>query len=336
MSNLTKDFKNKISLKEFEVVNTSSSANVSNYSKNRFDPVKAEKELKIEVQSLSDNELEFDMVGFDTSVPNAIRRILLSEVPSMAIEKVHLYQNTSIMQDEVLAHRLGLIPLSADPRLFEWKAADAEDEGEAHDTLQYQLQVRCRNDRAAGEMVDSNVYTSHMKWLPMGEQAEWLTEKDVLPTESDILINKMRPGHEMDMKLYAVKGIGRDHAKFSPVATAFYRLMPSIKIIKDVEGEAASRLQKCFSPGVIELEPGDSGKKKAVVVDERLDSCSRNVYRYEDLKECVELEKIKDHFIFRVESVGAVPPQDLVGMACDVLAEKCDDFLKELESTDDT
>ena len=43
-------------------------------------------------------DLEFDLVGVDPSLPNAIRRILLSDVPSMAIEKVHLYNNTSIIQ----------------------------------------------------------------------------------------------------------------------------------------------------------------------------------------------------------------------------------------------
>lgn len=43
------------------------------------------------------------------------------QVPSMAIEKVHIYNNTSLLQDEVLAHRLGLIPLRADPRNFEYK-----------------------------------------------------------------------------------------------------------------------------------------------------------------------------------------------------------------------
>jgi DNA-directed RNA polymerase alpha subunit len=39
----------------------------------------------------------------------------------MAIEKVFVYNNTSLLQDEVLAHRLGLIPLKADPRLFEYR-----------------------------------------------------------------------------------------------------------------------------------------------------------------------------------------------------------------------
>ena len=61
----------------------------------------------------------FDMIGIDASLANAFRRIMLSEVPTMAIELVYISNNTSIIQDEVLAHRLGLIPINADPRLFE-------------------------------------------------------------------------------------------------------------------------------------------------------------------------------------------------------------------------
>ena len=150
-----------------------------------------------------------------------------------------------------------------------------------------------------------------------------------------------------------LQGTGRDHAKFSPVSTAFYRLLPSITITRPVLGEAALRLQKCFSPGVIELEDGPGGSKHAVVKNERLgqlvivkdyadnnstpriDSCSRNVYRYDDLKESVSLDKVKDHFIFTVESVGANTPQDLVSMAWDVIIEKCDHFIGELQDSEE-
>lgn len=45
--------------------------------------------------------MEFDMVGIDASIANAFRRILLAEVPTMAIEKIHIYNNTTIIQDEV-------------------------------------------------------------------------------------------------------------------------------------------------------------------------------------------------------------------------------------------
>lgn len=65
--------------------------------------------------------MEFDIVGVDPAVPNAFRRILLSDIPTMAFDRVFMFNNTSIIQDEVLAHRLGLIPLKADPRLFEFR-----------------------------------------------------------------------------------------------------------------------------------------------------------------------------------------------------------------------
>jgi DNA-directed RNA polymerase I and III subunit RPAC1 len=42
----------------------------------------------------------------------------------MAIEKVYIFNNTGVMQDEVLSHRIGLLPIKADPRLFEFKTTE--------------------------------------------------------------------------------------------------------------------------------------------------------------------------------------------------------------------
>ncbi|KAJ8308704.1 hypothetical protein KUTeg_013578 [Tegillarca granosa] len=214
---------------------------------------KFEENFRIDIIRMTDDELEFDMVGVDAAIANAFRRILLSEVPTMAIEKVFIYNNTSIIQDEVLAHRLGLIPIKADPSLKK----------------------------------------------------------------------------EIDIKLHCVKGIGRDHAKFSPVATASYRLLPEITILRPVTGEMAERLQKCFSPGVIELE-NVNGKKQAVVKHARKDTCSREVFRHDDLKDLVKLSRIRDHFIFSVESTGILQTDVLVSEAIKVLMGKCRTFLSEL------
>jgi DNA-directed RNA polymerases I and III subunit RPAC1 len=67
---------------------------------------------------LDDEEIVFDLVGAEPPLANALRRILIAEIPTIAIEKVNMWQNTSIIPDENLAHRVGLIPIKADPRLF--------------------------------------------------------------------------------------------------------------------------------------------------------------------------------------------------------------------------
>lgn len=164
--------------------------------------------------------LEFDMICMPGPIANSLRRIMLSEVPSMAIEKVLVYNNTSIIQDEVLAHRLGLVPLKADPRLFEYRLSD-EGEGTENDTLEFELKYKCTRKDAQVFEKNYGVYSNQLKWLPKGRQSSMFREANIGPTEGDILLAKMKPGHELDLKVIAVKGIGKDHAKFSPVATAW-------------------------------------------------------------------------------------------------------------------
>ena len=75
----------------------------------------------MDVHRLDELEMEFDLVGVDAAIANAFRRILIAEVPTMAIETVYVFNNTSVIHDEVLSHRLGLIPIKADPGRFGWQ-----------------------------------------------------------------------------------------------------------------------------------------------------------------------------------------------------------------------
>lgn len=77
----------------------------------------------IRIKKLDAEEIVFDLIGAEPPLANALRRILIAEIPTMAIEKVELWQNTSIIPDENLAHRLGLVPLAVDPRHFEFRAS---------------------------------------------------------------------------------------------------------------------------------------------------------------------------------------------------------------------
>lgn len=85
------------------------------------------------------------------------------------------------------------------------------------------------------------------------------------------------------------------------LAIATYRLLPHIELLKPVTGKNADLLKGCFSPGVIEIveQKTASGEtvREARVKSARYDYCSRNVFRYPELKDCVKLTRIPDHFI---------------------------------------
>ena len=62
----------------------------------------------------------FDLIGAEPPLANALRRIMIAEIPTIAIHNVTMWQNTSIIPDENLAHRVGLIPIMADAAEFEY------------------------------------------------------------------------------------------------------------------------------------------------------------------------------------------------------------------------
>jgi DNA-directed RNA polymerases I and III subunit RPAC1 len=91
-----------------------------------FSLARFKQSLRVEVKRLSERSIEFDLVGVDASVANAIRRALIAEVPTICIENVYVWNNTSVIQDEVLAHRLGMVPLNVDPDWFEYRNSGAQ------------------------------------------------------------------------------------------------------------------------------------------------------------------------------------------------------------------
>jgi len=286
-------------------------------------------------------ELEIDLIGLWPAIANAYRRIMLAEVPTMAIEHCFIYNNTSVIQDEMLAHRLGLIPIRADPTKFKWKPKNLGPENSATEhSIVFSLKAKChpsnnsdpdKTGRREDLFLDYKIFSGHLKWEPLrGQDTQFRGRNEIRPVHRKVLIAKLSDRQEIDMKLHAIKGIGRDHAKFSPVATASYRLLPEIRLISKITGTNAIKLQKSFADGVIALEGKD---KVAKVVNARIDSGSRNVFRYPDLKDKVTYDLIKDHFIFKIESTGCMPALDILLQSCDILEYKCEYFLRELQTS---
>ncbi|KJH53420.1 RNA polymerase Rpb3/Rpb11 dimerization domain protein [Dictyocaulus viviparus] len=200
-------------------------------------PVTSKNEIKLEEERVlnivfvneADNgmSLDFDLINVEAPIANTLRRILLAEVPSMAIEKVYLYQNTSVIQV------IGVNEHGVD--------CEEEPKPDSSRTVVFNINVTCTRNRDAPSTAtephnlyhQSSVYSKSFKWVPCGDQL-------------------------------------------------------------------------C------------SDDKVAVVADARRDTCSRNVFRHSDLSSVVELGRKKNHFIFNVESTGALKSAELVIEACKI------------------
>ncbi|KAH6562857.1 hypothetical protein BASA83_008904 [Batrachochytrium salamandrivorans] len=287
------------------------------------------KNFDIIIDYLSKDTMEFDIIGVDASISNALRRILIGEVATMAIENVYIMNNTGVMHDEILAQRLGLIPINADPRLFDFREG-ADDPPTDLNTLVFRLKVKCtRNPHASAseinptnKYIDSEVLSRHLVWEPQGDQVEKFQDNGIRPYYDEILITKLRPGQEIEAELHCQKGIGKEHAKWSPVATASYRLLPEIQILKPITGEDAEKFKKCFPEGTVKVVMKD-GVKHAEIANPRKDTASREVLRHAEFIDKVLLTRVRDHFIFSIESTGALAPQLLFQEASQILIEKC-------------
>jgi len=71
--------------------------------------------MEIKILNETEDRIEFEISETNVALMNALRRIIISEIPVLAIDEVHIYENSSCLDNEVLAHRLGLIPIRTVP-----------------------------------------------------------------------------------------------------------------------------------------------------------------------------------------------------------------------------
>jgi DNA-directed RNA polymerase I and III subunit RPAC1 len=274
----------------------------------------------IEIKSKTEEELVFDIKGVDPTIVNTLRRIMIAEVPTMAIETVIINQNTSVIPDEVLAHRLGLIPILADANDFIEKKP--EEDFNDRNSMKFSLKVKCFTDKN-GKIINENIFSKDLIFVPQGQQEQKFYNNQnkkysIGLVHDDILINKLIPGMEIDLECYCVKGIGRVHAKWSPVCTAYYRLINKIKILEEINGDDAEELKQLCPKGVFVINK----KGNAEIGNVRDCTSCRECIRQEKFKNLIELGKVADHYEFHIESVGMYKPESIFFRAIDVLKEK--------------
>ncbi|CDR95474.1 DNA-directed RNA polymerase II, putative [Babesia bigemina] len=101
----------------------------------------------IDIVSLTSSKMVFILLNADVATANAMRRIMLSEIPTLAIEVVTILENTSVLHDEYLAHRLGLLPIdSRNARSFEYRDKCNCSDKCSRCTVEYSLDVKCQGE----------------------------------------------------------------------------------------------------------------------------------------------------------------------------------------------
>lgn len=324
----------------------------------------------IEIIENTPNKVVFDLINAPAAYANALRRTLLSEVPSIAFEVVSILDNNGAMPDELLSHRIGLVPLNTHPGILRWLSEhivfDEErlsenvfDESRKAEFLLFGLHVKggygpvpdYSNITAADEgklpplylggtdpseredpyNISSEVLSKYFVWMPYPGQDELFKESleqqygintDIpLPGVlfDEIPLTKIVPGQTIHLYCRAVKGIGSDHAKFQPVSTAFYRMVPSIKYIRPpaIKQKRLNMLKESCPLGLFDIE-GD----ELVIKDQRKCTACRECIRGPEIQGLIELGKIANRYEFTVESVGVRDAADLVKEALDILSKR--------------
>ncbi len=255
--------------------------------------------MEITIIRKQDNIIHFLAEGIDVAFANALRRTMLTRLPAMAIDEVLVLENTSVMYDEMLAHRMGLLPLVTDLESYNLPE-DCDCEGKGCSLCQCTLTL----EKQAGDEVEI-VYSRD------------LTSQDpkVVPASGDIPLVKLAPHQHLIIEAYARLGKGVENAKFQPVSTVSYKYVPIVEVNKEVCNQCGDCVNVC--PKNILLVEGDT-----IATQNTLD-CSL-------CEACVEvcepgaitIDSKKDSFLFKVESTGALAPEEIVEKAAEILKER--------------
>jgi len=267
--------------------------------------------LKVEVLSLSGNTIRFLLQGCDVAFANALRRAMITEVPCMTIDDIFFFDNSSVMPDEVLAHRVGLVPLVTD--------LDS-----------YVLPERCNCGSDLGCSLCRVVLTIDAE--AEGEArvvySSDLVSEDpgVVPKSPDIPLVKLAPGQAIKFEAYARLGVGKMHAKWQPVSTCIYQHLAEIEI----DEERCTLCGKCAEAcprGVLAVEEG-----KLKVIDLHACTLCGSCAEACPVEPPAIIQLLKeDTFLFTVQSNGCLPPERIVSEAAKILVEKLDEFSGKVE-----
>lgn len=285
--------------------------------------------INIEIIELTESSIRFVLNNVDTSFANGLRRVMISEVPTMAIEFVNVNNNQSSLHDEFLSHRLGLIPLSShniEKYQFFMDCKFCQG-GIGCDYCSVRLNLKVTNhNREVRDFTSLDIRSESEDVKPVKFFSVIKKDLDGNPMETGILIGKLKEGQEVDVEMIARKGIGRDHTKYCPVAVANFQYEPLIElnqpVIQNVSKEQKIAFVKSCPTKVYELTHTD----EIVVADHMkcifCDECVKLADTWKLPIPAVKIGTKKYRFIFNVETTGSLRPEEIVKFAFNEMKNK--------------
>ena len=254
----------------------------------------------LEVLKNENLKLSLIMKGVGNSYANALRKSA-NEVPILAVDTVEISKNDSALFDELIGHRIGLIPLKAEKKTFtEPEKCTCKGKGCAKCTVALTMQVS-----------GGNILASELK------------SKTVSAIYPEMPITLLQKGQEVELVAEARLGKGVDHAKYSP-GLVWIRAMPHVELPKD-----RSKIRPCAEKcpkNVFQLDPKVEVKN--------LMNCDLCMACVDECKNQGQEGKIKiygdeNDFILEIESWGQLKPKEILTESCTALKKNIDEFLKE-------
>jgi DNA-directed RNA polymerase subunit D len=229
----------------------------------------------------------------------------------MAIDEVVMIENSAILQDEIIAHRLGLTPLKTDL-----------------DTYNLPEECECKSEFGCPQCrVTLTLDAESKEGTRTVYSGELISENpEIMPVSDKIPLIKLAKGQKLKLEAYARLGKGKIHAKWQPVAVCAYKYFPKI----EVPTEKCEDCQKCA-----DICP----KRVFTVKDEKIDV--RDLLACNLCMDCVEacptepknikVEWEKNAFIMNIESHGGLPPERVLQEANKILDKQLKEFQEQIK-----
>ncbi|KAJ3693293.1 hypothetical protein LUZ60_008773 [Juncus effusus] len=287
----------------------------------------------VRIRELKSDYCKFELKNTDASMANALRRVMIAEVPTVAIDLVEIEVNSTVLNDEFIAHRLGLIPLTSEDAMnmrFSRDCDACDGDGQCEFcSVEFHLAARCEGDLTL-DVTSADLHSADLKVVPVGVEGARMNEFDLssVSEQKGILIVKLRRGQELRLRAIARKGIGKDHAKWSPAATVTFMYEPKIHInhemMETLSLDEKHSLVDSSPTKVFDIDPDT---QQVIIVDPEAYTYDEEVLKKAEAMGkpgLIEIYAKEDSFIFTVETTGAVKAGQLVINAIEVLRQKLD------------